>query len=762
MPYAFTDPTRYPYQTGKLFLGLNGSDHIGVKLKRGATVIAPPRTGKGVGFIIPNLVRWPHSSLTIDPSGGNVRATWKALEEERDLVSGENKKQVAVLDPFKVADIPDRLRVSCNILDAIDADSPTFREDCRVVADGNVIRYKSSDGMWDNGAVTFIAGVIGYVCATMKGADRTLLTVRELLILPNAPDADGKSPFRELCLDMTGMGGFIAEAGNIGLSPAKKMQDYVGGAIESTGWIDKSMSGVLAASSFRLSDLKKQRTALFLVIPETYLDDHSRFLRLFVRFALREMQAAGEGGMPCLFILDEFYSLGRIDKLLKDATSLPKYGVHIMPIMHNLGQLVELYGPQGAQTFFSASDADIFFGSRDHETLQHISNMIGMPSPADLVDGPPVTTIVPPQYVPSRHVEALVYDPLPYADAASYRQDGFPVKRLQTPKFLGPGPSLFEGEKEWQHRVEIEDENFRRRFEMQEFNARRAVEEINENDRRQIDTENQRRRALIDAENENRRRINDIENENRRRAVEFEDESRRRAAAAEDADRRAVYEHRMKLLSQPSLMPKEIASLIGARESDKVARSMIVFLNGGDVLNLSLAPDYRNASEEERRRVKHEARRKERVDALMRGDFGQLKTIFDLPKDKIYDAAGLRMTELHGRINLDDEFDKDCRYEMPADDYLEQSAVSHQLASFLRENPEFRRPCRDKNCGLREPAAPKKTARKRPAKKPAEKPATLPVARKPGTARHAALPAIPARKPAVWSFIQRVLMPRKN
>ena len=363
----FSDTSASLYKKGMIYLGVDDlGREIGIKTDRHLTAFGGPRSGKGAGLIIPNAKRWPHNLLMIDPKGENLENTW----QDREGLG----QTVAALDPFMVAKVPDRLRVSCNLLAGIDPNGLTAREDIRVIADGMVIRFKAEDGTWDNGSVAVIAGLIDYVLATHPPQERDLTAIRRLLTLP--PEAL-KEAFSDMAETKTATG-LARAAAAIGLSESKKNREFVSGAAEHTEWLDSpAMASVLTGSGgFDMSLLKKGAASLYLVLPPKYLAEHGRFLRLFVRAALDSMSCELDG-QKCLFILDEFFSLGHIDQISKAAGLMPGYGVHLWPILQNLGQLTSLYGVQGAQNFFAGSDAHIFFGLSDPETLLHVAQRIG-------------------------------------------------------------------------------------------------------------------------------------------------------------------------------------------------------------------------------------------------------------------------------------------------------------------------------------------------------------------------------------------------
>lgn len=116
---------------------------------------------------------------------------------------------------------------------------------------------------------------------------------------------------------------------------------------------------MLDHSTFDLSELKTGKASVYLVLPAgaDFMATYAPFLRLFVKASLNAMGGGGDGrgsdtGEHCLFLLDEFYSLGKIEELTEAAGRMPSYGVHLWPFLQDLGQLIELYGPNGAHTFW--------------------------------------------------------------------------------------------------------------------------------------------------------------------------------------------------------------------------------------------------------------------------------------------------------------------------------------------------------------------------------------------------------------------------
>jgi type IV secretory pathway TraG/TraD family ATPase VirD4 len=398
LPAFFADSRRYPLGQDSVFVGLDDlRQPIGVDLERHALTIAGSGAGKGACLLIPNALRWPHNLLAVDPKGENAARTWQARE-----ALGQS---VHVLDPFRVADVPDRLRAAFNPLQAIRAESPTGREDCEVVADGLVKRSDPKHDEWYDGAVALLAGLIAYVVETAPVDHQNLTAVRAVL----SQDDEALNADAQRMQGCTAFGGLAREAGltiRTALEATKGMEkDFLSGARRATRWLDSPpIAATLTQSSFALADLKQGRASVYLVLPPQYLDTHAAYLRMFVRSAISAMMAEGtEGRGRCLFLLDEFYSLGRLDIVAKSAGLMRSYGLHLWPFLQDIGQLRSLYGRDLSETFFANADAVMFFGNDDGPTLEEISRRLGTITAHDIEVPAPITS---PSHTPEESADS--------------------------------------------------------------------------------------------------------------------------------------------------------------------------------------------------------------------------------------------------------------------------------------------------------------------------------------------------------------------
>ena len=324
--------------------------------------IAPTRTGKGVGTIIPNLIDYPGPVICIDPKGENAIVT--ARERARF-------GPVHVLDPFGITGLPS---AAFNPLDRIDPAGLDLADDAMTLADALVYDApgEAGEAHWNDEAKALIAGLILHIVASELPATRTLATLRDHLTL--APQA-----FATLLADMQGCGGLVARAANRHLGKSdKEASGVLSAAQRHTHFLDSPRMGqVLGRSDFAFADMKASPATLFLVLPPDRIAAYARWLRLMIAQALTDLSRGGAApARPVLFLLDEFAALGRLDPVERAMGLMAGYGVQLWPIVQDIHQLRALYRDR-AGTFFSNAGALQIFGVNDHDSARLVSDLLG-------------------------------------------------------------------------------------------------------------------------------------------------------------------------------------------------------------------------------------------------------------------------------------------------------------------------------------------------------------------------------------------------
>lgn len=327
--------------------------------------LAPTRSGKGVGAIIPNLLTANRSVICVDPKGENARIAARARSRFGPVL---------VLDPFEVTGLP---TAAFNPMARLDPAGLDLAEDAALIADTLVYDPPGQVGEahWNEEAKALIAGLIMQVVASDPALDCSLSRVREIL---TAPPKD----FHAYLLAMqksSAAGGLAARAANRHLGKSdREATGVLSSAQRHTHFLDSPrMASVLRRSDFAFSDLKRDVATVFLVLPPERLATHARWLRLLVGQAIHDLARAprrGEGSV--LFLLDEFAALGRLEPIERAFALMAGYGLQLWAILQDLHQLKGLYGER-AGTFLSNAGAIQVFNVADIDTATWVSRTLG-------------------------------------------------------------------------------------------------------------------------------------------------------------------------------------------------------------------------------------------------------------------------------------------------------------------------------------------------------------------------------------------------
>ncbi|MGZ0075206.1 type IV secretory system conjugative DNA transfer family protein (plasmid) [Sphingobium limneticum] len=324
--------------------------------------IAPTRTGKGVGTIIPNLLDYAGPVVCIDPKGENARITARHRG---------NFGPVHVLDPFGVTGIAS---AAFNPLDRIDPNSLDLADEAMTLADALVYDApgEAGEAHWNEEAKALIAGIILSIVTSEPPATRTLATLRDRLTL--APRA-----FAATLESMQAQGGLAARAANRHLGKSdREGAGVLSAAQRHTHFLDSPrMSAVLGRSDFTFADVKAQATTVYLVLPPDRLATYARWLRLMLAQGLTDLaRAPASPARPVLFLLDEFAALGRLEPVERAMGLMAGYGIQLWPILQDVHQLRALY-ERRAGTFLSNAGVLQIFGVNDHDSAKLVSDLLG-------------------------------------------------------------------------------------------------------------------------------------------------------------------------------------------------------------------------------------------------------------------------------------------------------------------------------------------------------------------------------------------------
>lgn len=336
-------------------------------------IVARTRTGKGTRVIVPTLLRYAGSMLVIDPKGENAAVTART---RRDQLG----QSVHIVNPWQeMADVYDKLgfkTATFNPLDAIERNDPNAVAVAQALATIICPKREGKDSYWQGSAANVLAGVFLWL-ADEPGETKTLARARELVTMSRAE-------FLKILVRMaasTAYHGAVKEMVSqyIDLAP-ETYSGIMSNLSENTKFLsDPRVKESTATSSFSVRRLLEEQVTIYLVIPHERIETHATWLRLIISAAMQGIKSRDKRVKPhhrCLFMIDEFGSIGHIADIPRDIALMSGYGLDFALIVQGLDQLKDHYG-EAKDTILSNCGYKWFCYINDLSTARYISDSLG-------------------------------------------------------------------------------------------------------------------------------------------------------------------------------------------------------------------------------------------------------------------------------------------------------------------------------------------------------------------------------------------------
>lgn len=339
-------------------------------------VVAPTRTGKGTRIIIPTLLRYGGSVLTIDPKGENAAITARAREKLG--------QKVYLINPWgelsqEFAKRGFGASATYNPLDILD------RRDPNVVANAQTLAevicpppQGDRDSYWQGSATELLCAILLWL-TDQPDEQKTLGRARDII---GQSRKDMSEKFLTRMVESTAFDGAIRNFA----SPFVDLADQTYSSVISTLSVytrflsDPQVKASTAKSSFSMRELIDRDTSVYLVIPPNRMATQATWLRLLLTSAMQTMKdhyRHSAGARRCLFLIDELPALGRLPDLTRDISTISGYGLDMVLIVQNLDQLKANYGDDGAATIISNCAWKWFCNINNHQTAKTLSDTLG-------------------------------------------------------------------------------------------------------------------------------------------------------------------------------------------------------------------------------------------------------------------------------------------------------------------------------------------------------------------------------------------------
>jgi len=146
--------------------------------------------------------------------------------------------------------------------------------------------------------------------------------------------------------------------------------------------IQKELCKILSASSFDIRDIGKEKTAIYIIVPDEKTTFHfliTSFIKQVYEALIHEAQKQEDKKLPVRvnFLLDEFCNIPTIPDMAAMVTAARSRNMRFFLMVQGMSQMKEKYG-NSAETIKGNCDNWVFLTSREYDLLEQISNLCGM------------------------------------------------------------------------------------------------------------------------------------------------------------------------------------------------------------------------------------------------------------------------------------------------------------------------------------------------------------------------------------------------
>ncbi len=325
-------------------------------------LFAPTGSGKGVGFVVPNLLFWRDSVIVHD-----------IKLENYELSSGwrrsQLKQKVFLWNP---AD-PDGISHCYNPMDWISKKPGQMVDDVQKIC--NFLLPKQE--FWSNEARALLTGIMLYLVADPNKP----ATLGEVVRTLRSDDV-----VYNLAVILDTMGNIIHPVAYMNIASYLQKPDKERGSVTSTAnsslelWANPLIDTTTATSDFNLHEFKITPHTVYVGLTPDNISRLKPLMNMFYQqaaafFTAKMPQKHEKYGV--LMMMDEFPTLGKMEQFLAGIAYFRGYRVRLFLIIQDTEQLKGIYEENGMNSFLSNATYRITFAANNMQTANLISQLIG-------------------------------------------------------------------------------------------------------------------------------------------------------------------------------------------------------------------------------------------------------------------------------------------------------------------------------------------------------------------------------------------------
>ena len=350
---------------GKLGSPKSRARYITSKVFPHALIVAPTGRGKTSGFVIPNLLTWQGSAVTLDVKGECFEATARHRAAQGDKVYR-----------FAPTDWEDKRTHRYNpLLRIYELEDPARQQmELQLLA----TLFLQSDNDRVQGLLK--GGIDLFVAAGLLAFQRKKPNLGEIYRIA----ASGGNKQKE----------YVARGHEIDNKAAKliftrlastnndTLTSYVSLLMTSglDQWQNPAIDEATQVSDFDFRTIRKKPFTVYLVVQPLMVKPLAPLIRLFFSDLLSAMQEKEPGKdepWPVMIMLDEFNRLGKMPIVVESIETLRTYRGHLAVVTQTIPALDEIYGENTRRALQGNAGVKLYLTPSDEKTIEELSKAVG-------------------------------------------------------------------------------------------------------------------------------------------------------------------------------------------------------------------------------------------------------------------------------------------------------------------------------------------------------------------------------------------------
>lgn len=327
-------------------------------------VVAPTGRGKGVGFVIPNLLTYKGSAVVLDVKGENFLNTSRHRKGQGDKI-------------FRFAPSDwDRATHRYNPLDRIARIENPNRQLMELQLTANLFLQADNDrvaGLLDGGIDLFVA-------AGMLAFERGTPTLGEIYRIA----ASGGDKRQEYLLRSEEVRNPAAKLifERLASTNNDTLTSYLSLLMTSglKTWSNPAIDAATAVSDFSFRDIRRIPQSIYLVVEPDMIKPLAPLIRLFFSdliVSLQTKEPAKDEPWPVMILLDEFDRLGRMPIVAESIKTLRAYGGNLAIVTQTIPALDEIYGENTRLSLQGGAGVKLYLTPSEEKTVEELSRAVG-------------------------------------------------------------------------------------------------------------------------------------------------------------------------------------------------------------------------------------------------------------------------------------------------------------------------------------------------------------------------------------------------